>query len=121
MEAAEKGIDGDRYILSGHYLDVSGMAAIISESTGVAAPRFSCPLWLARLFAPMMGVWARIQREPPIYTRDSLAALSTNKVMSHSLAAQKLAYEPRPLRQSMRDTLAFYSGQNQKEVVSDGS
>jgi dihydroflavonol-4-reductase len=99
---------------------VSGMAAIISELTGIAAPRFSCPLWLARLLAPMMGVWARTQGEPPIYTRDSLAALSTNKVMSHSRAAEKLAYKPRPLHQSLKDTLAFYADQNQKQVIGDG-
>ncbi len=120
VEAAEKGIDGDLFILSGHYLGVSGIAMIISELTGIAAPRFSCPLWLAKLFAPMMGVWARIQREPPIYTRESLAALSNNMVMSHLHAAQRLAYKPRPLRQSMRDTLAFYAGQKQKQVISDG-
>jgi dihydroflavonol-4-reductase len=93
---------------------------MISELTGIAAPRFSCPLWLARLFAPVMGVWARIKGEPPIYTRDSLAALSTNVVMSHSRAAEKLAYEPRPLRQTMRDSLAFYASQNQKQVIGDG-
>ncbi len=120
VAAAEKGNDGDRYILSGHYLDVSGMASIISELTGIAAPRFSCPLWLARLFAPAMGAWARIQGESPIYTRDSLVALSTNRVMSHTRAAEKLAYKPRPLRQSMEDALAFYANQNQERVIGDG-
>ena len=108
VEAAEKGVDGDRYILSGHYLDVSGVAAVIAELTGVPAPGFTCPAWLAGLFAPIMSGWARLSGQAPLYTRDSLAALSTNKVMSHAKASRSLAYQPRPFRDSMVDTLQFY-------------
>lgn len=113
VEAAEKGMDGDRYILSGHYIDMPGLARVIAGLTGVAPPRFTCPAWLAGLFAPIMGVWARWRREAPIYTRDSLAALHTNKFMSHAYATEKLAYQPRPFQDSMQDTLSFYSDQNQ--------
>jgi dihydroflavonol-4-reductase len=87
------------------------VAAIIEGITGVAAPRFVCPGWLALFFAPLVGLWARVIGEAPIYTRDSLAALSTNKVMSHAKAARELAYEPRPFQHSMRDALDFYSRQ----------
>lgn len=112
VEAAEKGNDGDRFILSGHYLAMTEVAATIEEITGVAAPRFICPGWLARLSAPLVGLWARVLGETPIYTRDSLAALSTNKVMSHAKASRELAYQPRPFQHSMRDALEFYSLQN---------
>ena len=120
VEAAEKGADKDRFILSGHYLDMSEVAATIAELTGVAAPRFTCPTWLAGLFAPLMGTWAHWQGEPPIYTRDSLAALCTNKVMSYSRAKKGLAYQPRPFRESMQDTLQFYAGQNQESTSHEG-
>jgi dihydroflavonol-4-reductase len=119
VEAAEKGRDGDRYILSGHYIDMPELAAVIAGLTGVAPPRFTFPAWLASLFAPTMGLWARWRGEAPIYTRDSLAALHTNKVMSHARAAEKLAYQPRPFRQSMQDTLLFYSEQNQGNITGD--
>ena len=109
VEAAEKGKDKDRYILSGHYLDMPGVAAVIAELTGVAAPRFTCPAWLAGVFAPMMSSWARLTGETPLYTRDSLAVLSTNKVMSHGKASRNLSYRPRPFRESMVDSLSFYS------------
>lgn len=120
IKAAEEGGDGDRFILSGQYLDVSEVARVIAELTGVPAPRFTCPVWLARLFAPAMGVWARARGEAPIYTRESLATLSSNKVMSHAKAVEKLGYRPRPFRQSMRDALRFYSEQNQIQAMSDG-
>jgi dihydroflavonol-4-reductase len=112
VEAAEKGKDGDRYLLSGQYLEMHAVAAVIAELTGVAAPRFTCPAGLAALSAPLLGLWARLRGETPIYTRDSLAALSANKEMSHARAARLLGYQPRPFRQSMRDALNFYSRQN---------
>lgn len=109
VEAAEKGEDKDRYILSGNYVDMPEVAAVIAELTGVAAPRFTCPTWLAGVFAPMMSTWARLTGEAPLYTRDSLATLSTNKVMSHGKASRKLSYRPRPFRESMVDVLSFYN------------
>ena len=109
VEAAEKGEDKERYILSGHYLDMPGVAAVIAELTGVAAPRFTCPTWLAGVFAPVMCSWARLTGDTPLYTRDSLAVLSTNKVMSHGKASRKFSYRPRPFRESMVDVLSFYN------------
>ncbi|MFC1701569.1 NAD-dependent epimerase/dehydratase family protein [Pseudomonadota bacterium] len=109
VEAAQKGADKDRYILSGHYLSMPEVAAVIADLTGIAAPGFTCPAWLAAWFAPLMSGWARMSGEAPLYTRDSLAILSTNKVMSHAKAASKLAYRPRSFGDSMRDALAFYN------------
>lgn len=120
VEAAEKGVDGDRYILAGHYLAMTEVAACIEQITGVAAPRFVCPVWLAGIFAPLMGIWARFTGEAPIYTRDSLAALSTNKVMSHAKATRGLGYQPRPFQDSMRDALDFYSRQNTYDKSDSG-
>jgi dihydroflavonol-4-reductase len=120
VEAAEKGKDGDRYLLSGKYLEMSGVAAVIAELTGVAPPRISCPPGLAAWFAPLLESWARLRGEAPIYTRDSLAALSANKVMSHARAARDLGYQPRPFRQSMQDTLDFYSQLSHSGVTGKG-
>lgn len=113
VEAAEKGGDGDRYMLSGHYLGTPEVASVIAGLSGVRAPRFTCPLWLAGLFAPFMTGWARVTGDTPLYTRDSLAALRANKVMSHAKASRELAYRPRPFRESMADMLDFYYNQKQ--------
>ena len=113
VEAAEKGADGDRYLLSGHYLDMQQVAAVVAELTGVAAPRLSFPAGLAAVFAPLMSGWARLTGDTPLYTRDSLAALKANKVMSHARAGMELGYRPRPFDESMADALDFYSKQIQ--------
>ena len=109
VEAAQRGADGACYILSGHYLSMSEVAAEIAELTGIAVPRFTCPVWLAGLFAPFMSGWARLSGQAPLYTRDSLAILSTNKVMSHARATRELSYQPRSFHDSMSDAIQFYT------------
>lgn len=109
VEAAERGADGDRFILSGHYLSMSEVAAVVAELTGIAAPRLTFPGWLAGLFAPLMSGWARLTGQSPLYTRYSLATLCTNKVISHARATRELSYQPRSFRESMDDALRFYS------------
>lgn len=113
LEAAEKGTDGDRFMLSGHYLSMQRVAAVIAALGGVPAPKMTCPVWLAGMFAPLLSGWARLTGETPLYTRDSLAALKANKVMSHARASRLLNYQPRPFRESIADALHFYSNQKQ--------
>ena len=117
VEAAQKGADGARYILSGHYLSMSEVAAEIAGLTGISAPRFTCPAWLAGLFAPFMSGWARMSGQAPLYTRDSLAILSTNKDMSHARATRELSYRPRSFRDSMNDAIHFYIKQKQIDKI----
>ena len=112
VEAAERGADGGRFILSGHYLSMSEVATVIAELTGIAAPGLTCPAWFAGLFAPLMSGWARLTGEAPLYTRYSLATLSTNKVISHAKATRDLSYHARSFRDSMDDALRFYSSNN---------
>ena len=63
VEVAEKGRDQDHFILSGHYRSISEVAADIAGLTGTRAPRFTSPIWLARLFVPVMGAWERLRGE----------------------------------------------------------
>jgi len=120
IEAAEKGSRGGRYILSGHYRSMPEVASVIAEITGVAAPRLTSPVWLARLFAPVMEMWARLRGGQPLYTRVSLSALSANPNVSHLRATEELAYQPRSFQSSIRDALRFYSSQDFDQVAGDG-
>jgi dihydroflavonol-4-reductase len=106
IDAVEKGANGDRYILSGHYRSVAELAQVISELSGVRAPFVTVPPWLAGLFTPLMAAWARLRGGEPLYTRESLTTLKANPDVSHALATQKLDYRPRPFEDSLRDTLA---------------
>lgn len=119
IAAAEKGVDGDRFILSGHYRSMSEVANEIARLTGIAAPGFTSPAWLARLAAPVLERWARWRGQQPLYTRASLSALASNPSISHARATVKLAYQPRPFQQSIKDSLDFYTKLNSSQVNND--
>jgi dihydroflavonol-4-reductase len=105
VDAAEKGDDGDRFILSGRYRSVPDMARDIHALGGASPPRLNVTPGFAGWFAPLLAGWARLRGVEPLYTRESLATLQANPDVSHALASAKLGYRPRPFIDSLRDTL----------------
>jgi dihydroflavonol-4-reductase len=110
--AAHRGRAGERYLLSGSYLSVAGLAGLVAEVTGLAAPRLVVPQWLARPFAPVSETWSRMSGSEPRFTRDSLTALRTcNPAISHRKATADLGFAPRSLRDTVTDTLRWFADQ----------
>ena len=110
IAAEHRGRRGARYLLSGTYLSVAGLAALVAEIGGAPAPRLVVPHWLARLAAPAATTWSALAGGEPRFTRDSLAALRTgHPAISHARAAAELGFDPRPLRETVTDTLAWFA------------
>jgi dihydroflavonol-4-reductase len=111
--AAERaGRPGERYLLSGTFLPLTELAALVADVSGVRAPRVVVPQWLARPVAPAAAAWARLTGSEPRFTPDSLLALRTGHPrIDHSRATVELEYCPRPLRETVRDTLAWFATQ----------
>jgi dihydroflavonol-4-reductase len=114
MAAERSGRTGERYLLSGTYLAVADLAALVAAVTGVKAPRFVVPQPLARPLAPCAELWSHLTGTEPRFTRDSLAALRTcNPAISHAKASEELDFAPRPLRATVADTLAWFAESRQ--------
>lgn len=108
LQAAERAPAGAKYLISGHWVDVSDLAQAVSGFTGVRAPRFVSPLFLARLGAPFATLYSRLTRTTPIYTSVSLRALCRRFTVSCARAAADLGYRPRPFAETIVDTLAWF-------------
>ncbi len=107
--AAEKGRRGERYLLSGTYLSVPDLAALVAEVGGARAPRIVLPQWLVQPLAPVAELLGRLSGREPGLTRDSMLALRTgNPVVRHDKARAELGYAPRPLRTTVADTLRWF-------------
>lgn len=106
--AAEVAPPGGRYILSGRWVALPEIAALVEEFTGVPAPRLVVSLRLARRVAPL-AVWAsRLLRMRPLFTPVAIEALESNRQVSHERAGRDLSYRPRPFRETIRDTLRWF-------------
>lgn len=108
MRAEERAPTGAKYILSGHWVSLREVATQVEQITGVPAPSFVCPLWLARIGAPIITAFDRLAGRRPLYTSVSLQALRGNRNISHQKATSELDYHPRPLRETLIDTLRWF-------------
>ena len=67
------------------------------------------PTGLAYLAAPLMAGLASFNNSQPIYTRLTLDALKSNRQISHAKASRDLGYQPRPLAETLQDTLDWFA------------
>jgi len=108
LRAEQVAPPGSRYLLSGHWHSVREVAELVATVTGRPAPLVTVPLELADAFAPLMPLLAHFDNKLPLYTRFTLGVLRHNRQVSHARAARELGYAPRPLAESVRDTLAWF-------------
>jgi dihydroflavonol-4-reductase len=110
LAAAERGRTGERYLLSGRWTTFTELAQVVSACSGTPLPRFTSPMWLARLGAPFVGAFSKPTGAEPLYTSESLHALRNHRHISGARARAELGYAPRPLEQTIADTLAWFAG-----------
>ena len=110
LAAAERGQTGHNYLLAGHALSIRDIAMLCAEITGVPAPRFSSPMWLARTIAPLALMSSRAMRRSPSLTPESLATLRGNPDVRSDKAHRELAYSPRPIIDTLEATYHWFAG-----------
>ncbi|MBN1950828.1 MAG: NAD-dependent epimerase/dehydratase family protein [Bacteroidales bacterium] len=109
VQAIKTGKGGDRYILSGTWMSVSDFARLFSDMTGRKTVRRIIPLWLTRVGVPFIFLWAVLRNEHPLYTFKSLKILQHgNRRISCAKAKKELGYHPRPLDETIRDTVEWF-------------
>ncbi|NCC07492.1 MAG: NAD-dependent epimerase/dehydratase family protein [Clostridia bacterium] len=107
IACAQRGKSGECYILSGHYATIKELFALLEKVSGAKAPQTYLPLPAAMLFALGAELTAKIAHKKPLYTAYSIYTLGTNARFSHEKASKELGYSPRPLEETLRDTVAW--------------
>ncbi|MCP3982103.1 MAG: NAD-dependent epimerase/dehydratase family protein [bacterium] len=108
IAAGDLGRTGENYLLGGRHATVRELATLVEEETGVAPPRITSPMWLARIGAPFVVAAGRIRGSEPLYTGEALRALRGNRDIATTKARDELGFSPRPLDRTVRDTLDWY-------------
>ncbi|HSB67329.1 MAG TPA: SDR family oxidoreductase [Anaerolineales bacterium] len=106
--AGEKGRSGESYILSGERITVPNILKIVQEILGARLFRLKIPFSLAQLTAKITPLYYRLTHGKPRFTTYSLATLISNSHISHAKAKLELGYHPRPLRESLSDTVKWF-------------
>jgi len=108
IRAAETAPGGEQYILGGHWMSLRDMAHLVEELSGFPAPRLVIPTWLARAIAPFAEAYGGLAHQRPLLTSAALRPLRSNPNISHARAERELGHNPRPLRDTVTDTLHWF-------------
>jgi len=114
VNCIDKGVDGQNYILPGHWASIPHLSTLIKQITGNRTHLVSVPFWMAYLALPFASISSRISGKRPSFSRGSLQALSIQcRTIPGTLANEHLDHQPRPLEETIDDTVSWLT-QNQQ-------
>ncbi|MBX6313629.1 MAG: NAD-dependent epimerase/dehydratase family protein [Isosphaeraceae bacterium] len=108
IRTLERGRPGRRYLLGGENLTLVGLLTILSEQTGVPLPRWWVPYPVGLAFAYLSELWADlVTGRPPQATVTGVRLTRRTLHFDPSRSLAELGLTPRPLRESLRDAVAW--------------
>ena len=114
VNCIDKGVDGQNYILPGHWASIPHLSTLIKQITGNRTHLVSVPFWMAYLALPFASISSRISGKRPSFSRGSLQALAIQcRTIPGTLANEHLDHQPRPLEETIDDTVSWLT-QNQQ-------
>jgi dihydroflavonol-4-reductase len=109
--AAEGGRPGQRYLLSGHNVTANQLLQQAAALAGVRAPRFEPPRALLYALVGAVEIFSTLTGKAPPLTRDVLQVIGRYAWYDTSRARADLGWEPRPLQQTLEDTIRWLRAQ----------
>jgi dihydroflavonol-4-reductase len=86
---------------------------MIGQLTNRKTPGFLAPTWPAKAGLPFIRSWAKLSGRHPLYTAESLEILkNSSKNISNQKAIDELNFNPRPIRETLKDTFIWFEENN---------
>jgi dihydroflavonol-4-reductase len=111
IRTAELGRAGEKYILTGPFVTVAEVAALLAQITGLPAPRTRIPYPVAVTYALLSQAWARITGGRTLVTLSGVRFLQARLQASSAKAERELGWRRRPLQETLRDEVAWFRAQ----------
>jgi nucleoside-diphosphate-sugar epimerase len=105
--AAERGRDGERYILSDRHVTLRGLAQTVVRVAGRGRVPPVLPVPLAHASAALGELIAARFGIPPLFSRGQLEFLLWNAAPDSTRAQEELGWEPTPLEDGIRESLGI--------------
>ncbi|MEZ4775368.1 MAG: NAD-dependent epimerase/dehydratase family protein [Bacteroidia bacterium] len=106
IQAMEKGKSGEQYLLSGQWRSLAEIADILCNLYNRRAPRVVLPHIFAQAGLPFLQAFTALTGSPPLFTKESLAALRTgNLLISNQKAREDLSFNPGPIEDTLKTAM----------------
>ena len=114
LQAIERGRRGERYIVSGYWQSIRGLAEAVHNNGGRKPPKLTVPFWMARLGAGVLNYFSTGKNDERLFAPTSLDTLEhSHKNISHDKASRELGYRPRKFEQTIQDTVNWFRQNNE--------
>ena len=108
VNCVDMGVDGQNYILPGHWASIPHLSTLIKQITGNRTHLVSVPFWTAYLALPFASLSSRKSGKRPSFSRGSLKALAIQcRNIPGTLANEHLEHQARPLEETIDDTVSW--------------
>ncbi|MCD6551196.1 NAD-dependent epimerase/dehydratase family protein [Thermotoga sp.] len=111
IKLSERGRKGEVYILGNRSVTMRKLMTILEEVSGVPAPKIYLPLHMAWIVSGVSTVFSALRNRETIFTPYAIYTLTRNYAFSHERAEKKLGYHPRPLEETLEDTVKWFRAQ----------
>ena len=116
IAAATRGRTGERYIVGGdRYVPFAELFALLSQTTGVAAPKLRIPYVATLAYAFVSELYGRITGKPVLATVSGVRTLFERRPTNSAKAVRELGATFRPLADTLRDEVAWYRANNSEK------
>lgn len=109
IRAIDAGERGEVFLLSGEFVTVKDLIQWTQEWLGQRRWLPTLPFWCGYAMLPFLHLAGRLTKRPPALTYEMLKILDEGcRQVDSSKARQNLGLNPRPIRQSVADTLQWF-------------
>ncbi|WP_310778521.1 NAD-dependent epimerase/dehydratase family protein [Mycobacterium sp. Z3061] len=108
--AAERGRNGERYLISERMIPLTDVVRIAADEAGVAPPRRSIPVPVLYALGALGSLRARLTGKDAELSLDSVRMMRAEAPVDHSKAVRELGWKPRPVEESIREAARFWAG-----------
>ncbi|OGQ08649.1 MAG: NAD-dependent dehydratase [Deltaproteobacteria bacterium RIFCSPLOWO2_12_FULL_40_28] len=116
--ASEKGKPGERYILGNQNLSLQEILQLLSELTGLSAPKIKVPYSLALGSAYLSEAWARFTKQPPLIEIEAVKLGKKMMFFNPQKAIRELGLPQTPVKIALKKAVDWYvtNGYVKKEI-----
>ena len=108
IAAVQRGRTGEVYILSGERIDQKNQTLMLQEVSGTHGAIYGIPVWQLYMMAGMAWAWNWVKDTVPGFTLDEARIIKSNSNISHEKAARQLGFQPRPMKETAADSIAWF-------------
>jgi dihydroflavonol-4-reductase len=107
--AAERGRNGERYLISEKMMPLEEVARIAADEAGVPPPHRSISVPTLYTLAAIGSLKARLTGKDAELSLTSVRMMRAEAEVDHSKAVRELGWEPRPVEESIREAARFWA------------